>query len=125
MKLPSYFKSAPDTHAALEPVQFEFRYASGSAVSIAGSFNGWQPSASPMHEVGPGRWRTKIPLPHGRHEYRIVVDGVWMPDPTSSITVANPYGGLNSIVVVPTTQQALPDRDATPLVLQTGKPIAL
>ena len=102
-----------DPHRTLEPVHFEYRATRGSHVAIAGSFNGWEPSAAPMHAVGPGRWRAKVLLPHGRHEYRLVVDGVWMTDPTASLTVANPYGGFNSVIDVPTGHAAA-NADATP-----------
>ena len=91
----------PENHRHLIPIPFEFRYSTATTVAIAGDFNGWNPTASMMHPTGGGRWSTSIPLPHGRHEYRMVVDGVWMPDPQAMTAVANPYGGSNSVVLVP------------------------
>ena len=110
-----------DPHRTLEPVHFEYRSPHGSQVCIAGSFNGWQPDAAPLHAVGPGRWRIRLLLPHGRHEYRLVVDGQWIADPTARLGVANPHGGLNSVIIVPTIP-VLRDEDATPLPTEVTGP---
>jgi hypothetical protein len=37
----------------------------------------------------------------GRHEYLFVVDGQWLPDPKAKESVQNPFGGRNSVLVVP------------------------
>jgi hypothetical protein len=39
-------------------------------------------------------------LPPGRYEYRLVVDGAWVDDPTAMEFVGNPHGGRNAVVVV-------------------------
>ena len=44
-------------------------------------------------------WRP-LELPEGRHEYLFVVDGQWLPDPNAKESVANPYGGRNSVLTV-------------------------
>jgi hypothetical protein len=53
------------------------------AVFVAGSFNGWQPSAMPLEKQASGRWEVELMLEPGRHEYRFVVDGRWTDDPLS------------------------------------------
>ena len=50
-----------------------------------------------MIAVGQGRWAKDLALPPGDYEYRLVVDGQWLPDPQVAETVPNPFGGLNSI----------------------------
>jgi len=36
----------------------------------------------------------------GRYEYLFVVDGQWLPDPNAKESVANPFGGRNSVLRV-------------------------
>ena len=69
-------------------------------VSVAGSFNSWQPQATPLAPVAPDRWAGNLELPPGRHEYLFVVDGQWLPDPNASEAVQNPFGGHNSVLIV-------------------------
>lgn len=84
----------------LEPVHFEFTHPTAATVCLAGTFNDWQPAAKPMHAMGGGRWLKETVLPPGTYEYCLVVDGQWMPDPLAGETVANPFGGRNSILKV-------------------------
>ena len=79
---------------------FELTHPSAQSVSVAGSFNDWQPAATPMIALGDGHWRTEINLPLGRYEYRLVVDGEWVDDPAAKETVGNPFGGLNAVLEV-------------------------
>lgn len=83
--------------------RFEFDDSKATAVFIAGSFNDWHPGASPMLRVSDGRWVKDLSLPPGRHEYRFVVDGLWVDDPKARETVPNPHGGVNAVLVVTKT----------------------
>ena len=69
------------------------------AVFVAGSFNGWQPSTTPLQKQAGGRWEVELMIESGRHEYRFVVDGRWTDDPLSSAYVSNPFGSLNCVLV--------------------------
>jgi 5'-AMP-activated protein kinase regulatory beta subunit len=69
------------------------------AVFVAGTFNGWQPSAKPLQKQNDGRWVVELVLEPGRYEYRFVVDGQWTDDPLSPAYVSNPFGGLNCVLV--------------------------
>ena len=84
----------------LQRVHFEFNYPAAESVSIAGTFNDWKPNATPMIDLGRGRWAKDLTLPPGKYEYCLVVDGEWRPDPQSTETVRNPFGGVNSIRTV-------------------------
>ena len=53
------------------------------AVFVAGSFNGWHPSALPLQKQTSGRWVVELVLEPGRYEYRFVVDGELTDDPLS------------------------------------------
>ncbi len=78
-------------------IHFEFTSPTAEAVAIAGTFNEWQPNATPMIALGQGRWAKDLTLPPGDYEYCLVVDGQWTPDPQATETVSNPYGGVNSV----------------------------
>jgi 1,4-alpha-glucan branching enzyme len=79
-------------------VHVEFVHQTARKVCIAGAFNDWRPEASPMFFLGDGRWGKELALPPGAYEYRLVVDGEWMPDPQAGETVPNPFGGVNSVL---------------------------
>jgi 1,4-alpha-glucan branching enzyme len=82
------------------PVHFELQDPSARKVCIAGSFNDWRPEATQMTSLGNGRWVKDLTLPPGTYEYRLVVDGRWIPDPKSPHTIPNPYGEPNSLLTV-------------------------
>jgi len=86
--------------AAPPPAHFEFTHPTAARVCVAGTFNDWRPEATPMVPIGGGRWVKELVLPPGVYEYRLVVDGEWMPDPRASETAPNPFGGLNSVLKV-------------------------
>lgn len=78
-------------------IHFEFTSPTAESVAIAGTFNEWKPSATPMIALGEGRWAKDLALPPGDYEYCLVVDGEWTPDPLAAETVPNPFGGVNSV----------------------------
>ena len=92
-------KNNSDKHKSRRS-HFEFVSSTAESVAIAGSFNNWQPNATPMIALGQGRWAKDLALPPGDYEYRLVVDGEWIPDLGASETTPNPFGGLNSVVKV-------------------------
>ena len=74
---------------------------SAKKMSIAGEFNDWDPSATPMKrderlEV----WQACVRVGAGRYRYRIVADGCWIQDPYNTYVETNPFGELNSVVDV-------------------------
>ena len=82
----------------LTSVRIEFTHPTASAVAIAGTFNDWRPDATPMVRVGDDRWLKDLAFPPGTYEYRLVVDGAWMPDPRPNATTPNPFGERNSVL---------------------------
>lgn len=74
-------------------------YPHAHSVQVAGDFNNWQPTATPLEKIGSsGVWQTKIKLPAGKYRYRLVVDGQWQQDPYNEHTELNPFGEFNSVV---------------------------
>ena len=97
----------------LQPVRFEFTHPTASTVCIAGTFNHWQPAAKPMHPFGNGCWVKETSLAPGSYEYCLVVDGEYMPDPLALESVANPFGGRNSVLKVFPSVEATHSNSAT------------
>ena len=84
----------------LERISLEVFHSGATEVFVAGSFNGWDPSATPLRPQGDGRWAVDLILRRGKYEYRFLVDGHWTDDPLSPAYVSNPFGGLNCILAV-------------------------
>jgi hypothetical protein len=53
-----------------------------------------------MVPLGHGNWAKTLELKPGTYEYLFVVDGHWVADPGSAVTVSNPFGGINCCVTV-------------------------
>ena len=68
-------------------------------VAVAGTFNQWDPAATPLARTGaPGVWAATLNLPAGQHQYVFVVDGQrWVPDPAAP-TVDDGFGRRNSVL---------------------------
>jgi 1,4-alpha-glucan branching enzyme len=88
------------TTACSTLVHFEFVHPTAQRVCIAGTFNDWHCSVTPMISLGEGRWKKDLLLPPGTYEYRLVVDGEWVGDPQANETVANPFGSHNTVLRV-------------------------
>jgi 1,4-alpha-glucan branching enzyme len=84
-------------------VSFHYFDLTAREVAIAGSFNYWQPQ--PLHKRGED-WFLELILPPGKYEYRFLIDGEWKDDPLAAAYVKNPYGTLNSVLMVGALRQA-------------------
>jgi 1,4-alpha-glucan branching enzyme len=91
-------------------VHFEYVDSHADSVCVAGTFNGWHPSANPMKAVVHGHWRSDLVLQPGTYEYALVVDGRWKPDPQCGEKVENAFGGINSVLRVPVPGKIAADR---------------
>lgn len=85
-----------------KPAEHLFRYDAPDAerVVVTGSFCDWDPDRHVLTRHPDGHWETRLALPPGRHEYRFVVDGTWVNDPTCADTVPTPFGTTNCVLVV-------------------------
>lgn len=81
-----------------------FRYTPGRSVTsvhLAGSFNGWSPSAWPMMREPDGSYALEREIPNGTHQYKLVLDGTeWIADPTNPDRADDGFGGQNSVLTV-------------------------
>ncbi|MCD4829139.1 MAG: hypothetical protein K8R90_06905 [Candidatus Cloacimonetes bacterium] len=68
-----------------------------SVVAVAGSFNAWNPTGSPMHRLDDGSWIVDLLLCAGIYEYKFVIDGLnWLPDPQADELIPDGFGGQNA-----------------------------
>jgi hypothetical protein len=69
-------------------------------VSLAGSFNDWQPALGKMVKQKDGSYRKRLQLDPGEHRYKFYVDGQWIADREAECNVPNPFGTVDSLVIV-------------------------
>jgi 1,4-alpha-glucan branching enzyme len=81
-------------------VHIELIHPSATKVCVAGTFNDWKPETGEMKRLDKGRWVKNLALRPGTYEYRLVVDGRWMPDPRADHAVVNVFGERNSLLTV-------------------------
>jgi hypothetical protein len=83
------------------PVQFVFVAKDARQVTIAGDFNDWNPTASPLHRAGAENvWSIVLPLTPGRHTYSFVVDGRrWVRDPLAARAPEKELGESSVVLV--------------------------
>jgi hypothetical protein len=92
---------APVASAERETVQFELSAPQASHVALVGSFNEWNPVATPLRrDASTGKWIVSLRLPPGRHVYAFVVDGDVTADPTAPRAADADFGSANSVVLV-------------------------
>jgi 1,4-alpha-glucan branching enzyme len=82
------------------PVVFNCFKPTAGQVFVAGAFNDWQPDRTPLEKQANGVWSVELLLKPGTYEYRFVIDGLWEEDPLAPRFTGNPFGGLNSVLVV-------------------------
>jgi len=83
------------------PVDFYLNLPGAKSAAVAGTFNGWDLSQTPLSKDPSGGWKATVWLAPGRYEYRFVVDGAqWFSDPRATEAVPNDFGSTNSVIVV-------------------------
>jgi hypothetical protein len=93
--------AAPPPAAATVTVRFVLFAPEAQQVALAGTFNQWDPAATPLVRTGAsGIWAATLILPAGQHQYAFVVDGArWVADP-SAPAVDDGFGRQNSVLAL-------------------------
>jgi 1,4-alpha-glucan branching enzyme len=73
------------------------KFPDAKKVSVAGSFNGWNPDNFIMVKKD-GKWTFPIYLKPGKYTYKFRVDGEWILDPGNELWENNEYGTGNSVL---------------------------
>ena len=91
---------SPHTTGALVTVRFVLVAPGARNVSVAGTFNQWDPAATPLVRSANDVWTATLTLPTGQHQYAFVVDGArWVPDPAAP-AVNDGFGRRNSVLTL-------------------------
>ena len=90
----------PVANTDREVVRFELTAPKASRVVLVGSFNEWNPVATPLTRDASGKWMVAVQLPRGRHVYAFVVDGDVTADPDAPRAADDDFGSPNSVVLV-------------------------
>ncbi len=85
---------------ALYDVTFTHVAPAAREAFLAGSFNDWSTTATPMTRSDDGTFSTTLVLSPGSYPYKFVVDGTWTTDETADQFVDDGFGGRNSVIVV-------------------------
>ena len=91
--LKMYPKAYPDNNGN---VRFRLRgHENAKNVIVAGTFNKWDEHLFKMYKIENG-WELKVHIKPGEYEYRYIVDGHWMEDPSNPDKVRNEFDEYNS-----------------------------
>jgi len=74
-------------------------HAEASVVALSGSFNNWSQSQLLFGREG-GEWVCRVDLEPGVYQYKFVVDGEWLLDPSNPQTAEDEAGNVNNVVEV-------------------------
>jgi 1,4-alpha-glucan branching enzyme len=94
---------APDRYSAkkmAKPINFVCNAPGAKQVFLTGDFNDWDPAAHPMKRQPDGAWLLQVPLNHGHHHYRFLVDGKSVLDPHAQGVARDHQGEKASLIAV-------------------------
>ena len=74
-------------------------YAEASLVVLTGTFNNWHQSQLLFAREGDG-WVCRVDLDPGVYQYKFVVDGDWLLDPSNPDTAEDEAGNVNNVIEV-------------------------
>ncbi len=83
-----------------KPINFVCVAPSAKKVFLTGEFNGWSQEAHPMQRQPDGAWLLQVPMHHGHHQYRFIVDGKAVLDPRAHGVARDRHGERVSLIAV-------------------------
>jgi len=92
---PNPFETLPDG------VTFTFKGTSGENVTIAGTFNGWDPFMYELRETAPGVYTITLPLASGSYQYVFFCKGLRIVDSLNPRRIYTRDGKAASVIDVP------------------------
>ena len=98
-----------------DSVRYTFTFYSSNAksVSIAGSFNNWNPSGNFFLKINDSTWTIQLTIKPDFYYYKLVVDGNWIPDPSHDWKINDGGNSYNSIVKIGNPEKS--KRQSSPL----------
>ncbi|MBX7245105.1 MAG: hypothetical protein K1X53_06380 [Candidatus Sumerlaeaceae bacterium] len=90
------------TASSRHKAEFSYSDPDAKSVSLAGSFNNWDPQKTAMNRGGEGKFTVELDLAPGTYGYKFVINGdKWVPDPANPESEDDNYGGRNSVLRIP------------------------
>ena len=84
-----------------EGVLFTLESPRATMVAVTGEFTNWSREGLLMErDREDGIWKIVLDVRSGEYEYRFIVDGVWIRDPSNKDFVRNEFGQENSLLIV-------------------------
>ena len=80
--------------------RFSFRAPPGERITVAGSFNNWDPFMYVLRETSPGFYTLTLPLPPGSFQYVFFHRGEQIPDPMNPRRLFSREGSIVSEAIV-------------------------
>jgi hypothetical protein len=74
-------------------------YAEASVVVLTGTFNQWNQSQL-LFAREEGGWVCRVDLDPGVYQYKFIVDGDWLLDPSNPDTAEDEAGNVNNVIEV-------------------------
>lgn len=62
-------------------VQITCRAPDAQRIYVAGTFNDWSTTTTPLSKYDDGPWKVDLELLPGRYEFKLLVDGAWCCEP--------------------------------------------
>ncbi|MCL2264999.1 MAG: isoamylase [Treponema sp.] len=84
-----------------EGLIFTFNAPPGESVTVAGTFNSWDPFMYELREIQSGVYSLMLPLPPGTYQYVFIHRGERHVDPNNSSRIYARDGKAASVIVVP------------------------
>ena len=84
-------------------VDFTLSGVEANKVFVVGDFNNWNRTKHRMKREK-NNWKLSVKLSAGEYKFKYLADGNWFNDPVAHGYVGNPYGGEDSVVIVPKTR---------------------
>jgi hypothetical protein len=94
-------KPLPDLLQTPGSLSFNFKGPPGETVTVAGSFNGWDPFMYELREYPAGTYTLNLPLPPGKYQYVFFNRGERFLDPYNPSRVWSRDGKAASEVIIP------------------------
>jgi len=88
------------TNPKTKKTVFSLEIPDARKVFLVGDFNKWDQKKNPMKKLK-GVWQLTLPLKPGEYKFKYLVDGSWQNDPVAHKYSTSPFGGDDSVVVVP------------------------
>lgn len=82
-------------------VRLQLEAPQAESVAVVGDWNDWDPEAHRLSDANnDGIWEIEVKVtPDREYRYQFLLNGkLWMPDPSSPITVDDGFGGKNSVL---------------------------